>query len=160
MTSGPFNEEFQVVPLYCGAPTSTGAFFSAFMDITGAKKVRFLVSYKTIDTATTLYLYCATSNASTSAIATKGTYTKATIGTDSWGDVTALASTGLSLTATTDDSTAYIVEADPVVIRNEGDDYKFVGIYSSATNYSTAMAANVWGIMVPAYAQHDMISSS
>jgi len=151
-----YGENLQVVPLLNAASIS-GTSKSAFLKVTNALWVNFLATWGAIDSAITFLVESCTANSTSGAtlVGMAASYRLQAHGSDTWGDITAMASTGLALASTTYDNYAMIVDFDP---RTLAEGYNYVRLKLSCT--ASTISHSVWGVMEPRYAQNLIPSSS
>lgn len=155
-----YGQGLKVVPLYAAAPTAT--FASKFVNCKAAHWATFLANWGTLDSAVVVTMEQATAAATTSStpLAIKFWYRKLpAVGTDDTTITSASysASTGVTLTASTDNSKALIIDVDPATL-TEG--YKFVRLVGTIGTAITGTGFMVNAILEPRYPSAVMASAS
>ena len=151
-----YGQNLQVVPLLNAASISTAS-KSAFVKTNNALWVNFLATWGAIDSAITFLVESCTSNSTSGAtlVGMAASYRLQAHGSDTWGEITAMASTGLALESTTYNNYAMVIDFDP---RTLADGYNYVRLKLSCT--ASTISHSVWGIIEPRYAQNFVPSSS
>lgn len=155
-----YGQGLKVTPLYAAAPTAT--FASKFVDVSNGHWATFLANWGTLDSAVVVTMEEATAAATTSStpLAIKFWYRKLpAVGTDDTTITSASysASTGVTLTASTDNSKALIIDVDPSTLT---DGYHFVRLVGTISTAITATGFMVNSFLEPRYARAIQESAS
>ena len=158
-----YGQILKLVPVLAPADITSTDTNTALVDMANAHRCTFLVYTGSITSSSTtapvITLMAATGGATTSATAIAFNYRKSSaITTDTWGDVTAATSSGVTV-ALTDDNKLFMIDVDPSVVASKTDGrYVYLHIDTSAT--TTALVVGASAMLEPRYAANTMISSS
>lgn len=157
-----------VVPLKAPVDSAGTAYATPYVNIKDALHLTFFAYFGNIAAASADQAVVVTVEASTSttsnatevAIAFKYRKSGAT-GTDTWGAITSVASTGVSV-GTTDDGSMFAIDVDPAAIEaaHGQRDAKFVRLVVGIDAGGTATLNAVWAEIDPAYPQVTHLSTS
>lgn len=154
-----YAEGMQICNLLCDEVVATTV--SKYVNVSDAHHVTFLIGIGTLDTATAITVRESSAASTTSAEAIAFYYrlsgASSAGATDTWGAVTSATTTGVSLTATTDQGKFLLIDIDPADL-TDGDDY--LSVVFTATNYSAAMGVQVAAFLEPRYPGNIGLSST
>lgn len=155
------SETYQFVPLLI-AESSAGTVGSNYVKVNNAQWVTFLLAWGDADTAVVVTVEASSANSSNASETTLAfTYRlsgAASAGSDTWTASTTAATTGFSLTATTDTGKLAMIEIDPSEI-TEGQNYLRVVTTTTSFNSPTPATAIV-AVLRPRYPQIEHVSST
>lgn len=113
------------------------------------------------DQAVTVTVEAATSSASTTAEAVAFNYRlSGAVGANSWGDVTAATSAGVSVAISTDDNKMLAIDIDPSKFLAAKADCTHIRIVVTPNAGATATLVSAWAQLEPRYSQKTMVSAT
>jgi hypothetical protein len=151
-----------VIPLISPADVSTTAQTTAYIDLRNAQKACFMVFLGTITSSTAtdveaLTIECATAEGGTEAAIGYSYRLSGAVGTNTWGAITTVGTTGLEI-GLTDDDKMICVEVDPDVLA--ANDYRYARLKLTDTDDMNAFEVAVWAEIWPRYKQTTHISAT
>lgn len=164
----PFTEYQHIVPLLGPIDKAATAAATPYIDLKTAHNLAFYAFFGSItaasaDESITITVEASSagsSNSSEAAIAFSYRLSSA-VNTDSWGDITAATSSGMSV-ATTDDSKMVEIWVDPAVVANAvtNKNGRYVRMVITPHAEGTATLVAAWAMFDPRYKMASMLSSS
>lgn len=158
-----------IVPLKAPVDSAGTAFATPYVNLKDALHATFFAYFGVVTAAsadqnivvTMEASTAATSNATEVALAFKYRLSGAT-GTDTWGAVTSVANTGVSLDTTTTDGKMLAIDIDPAAIEaaHGQRDAKFVRLVMGIDAGGTVTLNGVWAELDPMYPQTTHLSAS
>lgn len=155
-----------IIPLLIPLDRVATAAATPWVDLKTANEFSFLVYYGALTggsagDALTVTVECASAAASGSETAVAFAYRlSSATGANAWGDVTAAASTGVTLAENADDNKALLVHLDFGTLLAAKDDARFARLVLTPAANFAASTACVIGLLDPAYKQAAMVSAS
>lgn len=151
-----------IIPLLAPQDIASTATATSYMDLKGANRAAFLISIGAITTATATDTEVITIEGATAADGTEAAVAfsyrlSGALGANTWGAVTACASTGLSI-ASTDDNKLVWVELDLGTMA--ASDYRFARVVLTDTPDMTAFLVGVVGVLDVKYKQTTFVSAT
>lgn len=161
----PFVQYENIVPLLAPADIASTVTASNYMDLKTANHAAFLVVLGAVTSATATDAEVVTVEAATAeggaeaAIAFNYRLSGA-LGDNTWGAITAAASTGLALDPAADDNKLLWIEIDPAAVHAAKADAHYVRVKLTDTPDMTACLVAVLGIIDPVYKQTTLVSAT
>jgi len=158
----PFTQYMNIIPLLEPKDISTNITASAYMDLKGANRAAFLVSFGAITSATAgdtedITVEAATSDAGATEAQIDFRYRKSgALGANTWGAITS--ASVLQLTASADDNVLVWIEIDPDELA--ANDYGYVRVKLTDNPDMTACLVSVIGLTSPKYRMTTMVSAT
>jgi hypothetical protein len=149
------------IPLLAPADITGTATRSAYMDLKGANRAAFLVCFGAL-TGTSTDTEVVTVEAATAVTGTEAAVAfsyrlSGAVGTNTWGAITAVASTGVALTVSDDDKLLWI-EIDPGAMA--ASDYRYVRVLLTDTPDMANCLVGVIGVLDASYKQTTFVSAT
>lgn len=156
----PFVAYDNIVPLLAPADITNSATVSSYLDLKGANRAALLLVFGNIHSGTgtdteVITIEGATAEGGSEAAIAFNYRKSGALGANTWGAITASASTGLAL-AITEDNILLWVEIDPAVMA--ANDYRYVRAKLTATPDMANCVVGVLGLVDPIYKQTTFIS--
>jgi len=155
-----------IIPLKAPVDSAGTAFATPWVDLKNALHATFfdffgVVTAASADQNVVVTMEAATAAASGSevAIAFKYRLSGAT-GANSWGAITAVTSSGVSLDTTTVDGKMLMVDIDPADLERQLADARFVRLVQGIDAGGSVTLNAIWAILGPRYAQLDHLSAT
>lgn len=158
-----------VIPLLAPIDSAATDYASPYVNLKDALHATFFVYFGVVTAASADQNLIVTLEASTSttsnatevSLAFKYRLSGAT-GTDTWGAVTSVASTGVSLDTTTVDGKMLAIDLDPAIIEaaHGQRDAKYVRVVVNLDAGNTVDLNAIWAVIDPAYPQTTHLSAS
>ena len=159
----PFVGYDNIVPLLAPVDIASNVTISPWMDLLGAQKAAFLVSFGAVTSASATDEFVITV---ASATVETGTQTaidfryriSAAVGTNTWGAVTTVAAaTGLGIGSDDSDDMTVFIEIDPDALGSTG---RYVHVVLTDNDDMTACLVGIIGFCESRYKQTTMVSAS
>jgi hypothetical protein len=162
-----FGQISKFVPILAPVDATSTTKITNFVNVQNAHRCTFLIPFGVITSSSTtaspaVTVIAASTAASTGGVAIPFSYRKsAAVGTDTWGAVTAVAATGVTMTLT-DDGMALLIDVDPINVANAATTTtaKFVAVKFIPNAYQTVCLLSAMAMLEPRYAQTSMVGSS
>lgn len=155
-----------VVPLKAPVDSAGTAFASPWVDLKNALHATFfdyfgVVTAASADQNVIVTVEAATAAASGSEVAVAFKYRlSGATGANSWGAITAVAATGVSLDTTTVDGKMLMIDIDPAALEAALADARFVRIVQGIDAGGTVTLNAMWAVLDPRYPQLDHLSAT
>ena len=152
-----FGVDGRVIPLLAPQDITTSATNTSFLDMKAIQHATFCVLFGNIaatsaDQGVVVTVECATGAATTSAVALAFKYRlSGAIATDTLGDITSVANTGVTV-ATTDDNKLLMIDIDPAAFEAALADGRFVSVLITPDAGASATLVSAFALIEPAYA--------
>ena len=160
-----FAQKLQVVPLVTPAVLTDGE--SAHVKVENMQWMSFLINMGTFTASTDNIVFKVYSTTDETGSTAAGDTAlpfwyrlSAAVGTDNWGDVTAVSTGSDGVTITNKDDMMLIVDVDPAVIPSKDADATHVYIDCDVTTTDTAPIVSIIGVFEPRYPQVENLSST
>ena len=159
----PFMGYDQFIPLLAPVDITTVT-RTTFVDLRNAQAASFLVQFGAITSTTAtdemvVTIECATDELAASTAVEFRYQKSAAVGTHTWGDVTSIATTGVSMHADADDGFWLLCTLDVGLLGASDYRYARVALTPSATDVEACLVS-VMGILETRYKQDDHISAT
>jgi hypothetical protein len=159
----PFVQYDNIVPLLAPVDITSTATACPYMDLKGAIHAGFLVFIGALTSATAtdtevVTIQAATAEGGAEAAIAFNYRLSGAVGANTWGAITAAASTGLALDPATHDNMALWIEIDPAALA--ANDYRVVRVVLTDTPDMANCLVSVVGFIDASYKQTTMISAT